>query len=88
MYDEQWGRILVFLKADGSYLEQWATAGRQPSMEDVRGMWVSQGGTAQAPKAAQITWATPKGIYRSTLTQTTADLSASPTPGGTAGADE
>ncbi len=88
VYDEQWGRILVFLKSDGSYLEQWATTGRQPSMEDIRGMWVSQGGTAQSPKTAQLTWATPKGIYRSTLTQTAADLSASPAPDGTAGAGE
>lgn len=88
VYDEQWGRILVFLKSDGTYLEQWKTAGRQPPMEDIRGMWVTQSGTAQAPKAAQVTWATPHGIYRSTLAQTAADLSASPGADGTAEEDE
>lgn len=88
VYDEQWARILVFLKSDGSYVEQWSTAGPQPSMQDVRGMWASQGGTAQAPKAPQITWATPNGIYRSTLEQTAADLSATRAPDSTPGADE
>ncbi len=88
VYDEQWGRILVFLKSDGSYVEQWATSGPLPPMEDVRGMYVTQGGTAQSPKTPVIIWATPKGIYRSTLTQTNADLSATRAPDGTPGADE
>lgn len=88
VYDERWGRILVFLKTDGSYLEQWSTSGPLPSMEDVRGMYVTQGGTAQNPKTPVVVWATPKGIYRSTLTQADVDLSATPAPDGTPGADE
>jgi hypothetical protein len=75
VYDEQWGRILVFDKSDGSYIEQWATRGPQPSMADMRGMSVTQGGTPQDPKVPRVTWATPHGIYRSTLTPTAADLS-------------
>lgn len=88
LYDEEWGRILVFLKSDGSYVQQWATGGSQPSMQDVRGMYVTQGGSAQAPKTPQVVWATPHGIFRSTLTQTAADLSVPRAPDGTAGADE
>ncbi len=88
VYDEQWGRILVFLKSDGSYVEQWATGGPQPSMQDVRGMYASQSGTAQAPRTPQVVWATPRGIFRSTLAQTAADLSATRAPDGTPGADQ
>ncbi|MET0772340.1 MAG: hypothetical protein ABWZ82_04590 [Candidatus Limnocylindrales bacterium] len=88
IYDEQWGRILVFLKTDGSYLEQWTTSGPLPSMEDVRGMYVTQGGNAQKPKTPVVTWATPNGIYESRLTQTNVDLSATRAPEGTPGADE
>ena len=78
----------MFLKSDGTYLEQWMTAGPLPSMDDVRGMYVTQGGSAQSPKKAQVIWATPKGIYRSTLTPTDVDLSATRAPDGTPGADE
>ncbi|MFN8521404.1 MAG: hypothetical protein U0667_18945, partial [Chloroflexota bacterium] len=88
VYDEEWQRFLVFLKSDGSYVEQWSSAGPQPSMEDVRGMYVSQAGTSQSPKTPQVVWATPDGIYRSTLIQTTADLSATPAPEPSPGADE
>jgi hypothetical protein len=88
VYDEQWGRILVFNKSDGSYVEQWATRGSQPSMEDVRGIYASQGGSAQTPKTPQITWATPQGIYRSTLSPTNADLSATRAPEASPEAEE
>ena len=88
VYDEQWGRILVFLKTDGSYVQQWTTSGPLPPMEDVRGMYVTQGGSAQKPRTPVVTWATPNGIYRSTLTQTGVDLSATRAPEGTPGADE
>jgi hypothetical protein len=85
VYDEQWGRILVFTKSDGSYVEQWQTRGQLPPMEDVRGMYVTQGGSAQNPKTPVVIWASPKGIYRSTLTQAPAEQlvprSADPTPG-------
>ena len=74
IYDEQWGRVLVFLKTDGSYLEQWATRGPQPPMEDVRGMDVTLRGSTRHLRTPVVTWATPNGIYRSTLTQAEAVL--------------
>jgi serine/threonine protein phosphatase PrpC len=88
VYDEQWGRILVFLKSDGTYLEQWATQGALPSMEDMRGMYVTQRGTAQAPRTPAVVWATPRGIFRSTLTPATADVLATDAPDVSPGADE
>lgn len=89
VYDEQWGRILVFLKSDGSYVQQWATSGGQPSMQDVRGMYATQNGTSQDPKTASIVWATPRGIFRSTLLQASeADMSETQGPDATSGADE
>jgi hypothetical protein len=88
VYDELWGRILVFTKSDGTYIEQWATRGPLPPMDDVRGMYVTQSGTAQEPKAPVVIWATPQGIYRSTLVQTGVDLSATRAPDPTPGADE
>jgi hypothetical protein len=88
VYDEQWQRILVFTKSDGTYLQQWHAAGPLPPMEDVRGMYVTQSGTSQEPKAPVITWATPKGIYRSRLVQTSADLSATRAPEPTPGTEE
>ncbi len=88
VYDQQWQRILVFTKSDGSYLQQWQTAGPLPPMEDVRGMYVTQSGTAQEPRTPVVVWATPKGIYRSRLVQTSADLSATRAPEPTPGAGE
>jgi hypothetical protein len=86
VYDDQWGRILVFNKADGSYINQWTTRGSQPSMQDMRGMFVTQGGSAQNPKAAAVTWATPRGIFRSTLAPV-AVAGPAATPAGSPGAD-
>jgi len=73
VYDETWDRILVFQKSDGSYIEQWSTSDALPSMADVRGMYVTQ----PQPKygqvqPARVTWITPGGIFRSTLTRDTA----------------
>jgi len=71
VYDEKWDRILVFLKADGSYVNQWSTRGALPSMDDARGIYVTQPatpkGSSTAPPA-KLTWATSEGIFRSTLT--------------------
>ena len=83
IYDEKWGRILVFLKSDGTYLEQWSTSGPLPSMEDVRGMYITQAGSAQVAQAARGHLGDTKGIYRSTAHPGGAsDLSATRAPDG------
>ncbi len=86
VYDEKWNRILVFLKSDGSYVDQWSTKGVLPSMADMRGMYVSQPPTQKGqskPPPARVVWATPQGIYRSQLTQAL-DTVPSATPGSDA----
>ncbi len=87
VYDEKWDRILVFLKSDGSYVEQWSTKGAGlPSMADIRGMYVTQASASkgQTPPA-RLTWATPNGIFKSTLTPVVAQApAASPAPGAAA----
>ncbi len=85
VYDQKWGRILVFLKSDGSYVEQWSTRGKLPSMGDMRGMYVTQPTSKPGAetKPAVVTWATPEGIFRSQLTAVAAGApSATPVPSG------
>jgi hypothetical protein len=51
-------------------------------------MYVTQSGNTQKPGVPRVVFATPEGIYRLTLEQTGADLSATLTPDSTPGADE
>ena len=55
---------------DGSYLGQWLTAGDGGEMDDVRGMYVIEGGTTKKGKRKNDTlvWITPEAMYRATLT--------------------
>ncbi|MBX3028635.1 MAG: hypothetical protein KF809_00610 [Chloroflexi bacterium] len=70
LYDQRWDRILVFLKSGGVYVDQWMTTGDMPSMADMRALWATQPspGQNQTPRPARIVWATPEGIFQSTLT--------------------
>ena len=85
VYDKKWGRILVFAKSDGAFIEQWSTTGALPSMADVRGMYVTQPATSKGQSkapAARVTWATNDGIFKSQLTAVAADVpAATPAPG-------
>jgi hypothetical protein len=70
LYDAAHGRIVGFDKADGAYIGQWTPAGEGTEMDDVRGMYVVEGGlNAKGTKRRNDTliWITPKGIYRATL---------------------
>ena len=44
LYDAKHGRIVGFSKVDGSYLGQWLPRGDGTEMDDVRGMYVIEGG--------------------------------------------
>ena len=71
LYDSVWDRLVVFDKATGDYLGQWAPGPDGPSMEDMRGFYVVPK-TKQKPEA--VVWLTPEGLYRAALTvQTTGD---------------
>jgi hypothetical protein len=70
LYDALHGRVVGFSKVDGSYLGQWQPVGEGDEMDDVRGMYVIDGGMARKGKRKDDTlvWVTPSGIYRTTLT--------------------
>ncbi len=70
LYDAEHGRIVGFDKADGSYLGQWAPAGEGTEMDDVRGMYVIEGGLNKKGTKRRndtLVWVTPDAIYRATL---------------------
>ena len=69
LYDAKHGRIVGFDKSDGSYLGQWSPRGDGDEMDDVRGMYVIEGGVNKKGKRKNdsLVWVTPDGIYRTTL---------------------
>ncbi|MEA2026910.1 MAG: hypothetical protein U9O18_09475, partial [Chloroflexota bacterium] len=69
LYDALHGRVIGFSKVDGSYLRQWFPKGDAGEMDDVRGMYVIEGGLTKKGKRKNDTlvWITPDGIYRTVL---------------------
>lgn len=70
LYDARHGRIVGFDKRDGSYIGQWMPSDGGNQMDDVRGMYVIEGGLNNKKtkrKNDQLVWITPDGIYRTTL---------------------
>ncbi len=69
LYDALHGRVVGFSKVNGNYIGQWLPAGEGGEMEDVRGMYVIEGGTTKKGKRKNDTlvWVTPDAIYRTTL---------------------
>ncbi|MFN8619589.1 MAG: hypothetical protein U0869_02425 [Chloroflexota bacterium] len=66
VYDVKWNRVLVFNRADGSYVEQWQTTGKVPPMQDLRGMYLVPSSTKKdAPPV--LVWLSPDGLFQSTL---------------------
>ena len=69
LYDAKHRRIVGFNKSDGSYLGQWSPRGDGGEMDDVRGMYVIEGGLNKKGKRKNdaLIWITPDGLYRATL---------------------
>lgn len=70
LYDAKHGRIVGFDKVDGSYIGQWYPKDDGTQMDDVRGMYVIEGGLNSKKnrrKPDQLVWITPEGMYRTTL---------------------
>ena len=69
VWDKTYGRLLVFNKSDGSYVDQWLPAPGSPDMTDLRGMYVVEptvapGATATPSPAGSVSpsgSATPSG---------------------------
>ncbi len=70
LYDAKHGRIIGFDKAAGEYLAQWSPRGDGTEMDDIRGMYVLEGGLNKKGtrrKNDTLVWITPEGIHRATL---------------------
>jgi hypothetical protein len=69
LYDARHQRIVGFDKSDGDYLGQWTPRGDGGEMDDVRGMYVIEGGLNKKGKRKNdaLVWITPDGLYRTTL---------------------
>ena len=69
LYDAKHGRVVGFSKVDGSYLGQWLPRGGGTEMDDVRGMYVIEGGVTKKNKRKNdsLVWVTPEGIYQAVL---------------------
>jgi hypothetical protein len=65
VYDATWSRLIVFDRVTGDYVEQWATTGRVPPMEDLRGMYVVAANRRDNPPT--VFWLTADGLYQSQL---------------------
>jgi hypothetical protein len=70
IYDAKHGRVVGFSKVDGSYIGQWLPSGGGSEMDDIRGMYVIEGGLNKkgtTRKNDTLVWVTPKGVYQATL---------------------
>jgi hypothetical protein len=80
-YDPKNARLVAYLKANGTYVEQYRLAGGSKFWGDVRG-WYMEPGIADAPDT--VVWITVTGLYRAVLEPATSAPggSASPHPSG------
>jgi len=70
LYDARHGRIVGFDKEDGSYIGQWSPKGDGGEMDDIRGMYVVEGGLTKKGdrrRNDKLIWITPTGIYQANL---------------------
>ena len=79
IWDARHRRILVYEKADGSYVEQFVAAEGEPEFNDVRGLIVVELSEAEPPI---LVWADTQRLYRTVL-EATPEASPEPSPGET-----
>ncbi|MDQ3553029.1 MAG: hypothetical protein M3395_01260 [Chloroflexota bacterium] len=88
VWDAEHGRLLVFRKSDGGFVEQWFTGARMPLLEDLRGLYVVQPAAPTVPEGedplpaepATAYWLTADALYRSPLVDLPQGPAASPSP--------
>jgi hypothetical protein len=82
-YDPKNARLIAYLKADGSYVEQYRLAGGSKAWAAARG-WYVEPGIADAPDT--VVWITANGLYRAVLEPATSapGVPATPGPSGSA----
>jgi hypothetical protein len=89
VWDAEHGRLLVFRKSDGGFVEQWFPGARMPPLEDLRGLYVVQpaaptvaeGEDPLPAEPATAYWLTADALYRSPLVDVPQGPTASPSPG-------
>lgn len=64
VWDAQHERMLVYSKADGSYMEQYVSAAGSPPFANVRGMFAVDRGEVEPPL---LVWANGEGVYSTVL---------------------
>jgi hypothetical protein len=64
-WDQANGRVIAFDKARGTFLEQYRLAGASTALDDVRGMYVVPGASADVP--ATLVWSTKVGVMSAIL---------------------
>lgn len=94
VWDGLHGRLLVYDKSDGSYVQQWLPVSSAPSLSDLRGMFivveeapvVPEGSASPEPSAptaapaGTLYWLTADALYRSELIAVEDEPVASPLP--------
>ncbi len=86
VWDAEHGRLLLFRKSDGRYVEQWFTGDRLPQLEDLRGIYVVQPAAPSVTEGedplpappATVYWLTADALYRSELVDLPRGPAASP----------
>lgn len=89
VWDARHGRLLVFRKSDGGFVEQWFTGARMARLQDLRGLYVVQPAAPTVPEGedplpaepATLIWLTADALYRSELVDVPQGPAASPSPG-------
>jgi hypothetical protein len=77
IWDAEHQRLILFEKADGSYVEQYVGRDGEPTFDDVRGMYLVESAGNQAPT---LVWATAAGLFQTVLAPAPdAEPSAEPT---------
>ena len=76
-YDPKNARLVAYLKANGTYVEQYRLAGGSKAWADVRG-WYMEPGIADAPDT--VVWITATGLYRAVLEPATSAPGAPASP--------
>ncbi len=87
VYDAKWDRVVVFDKANGSYVEQWQSVSSGTPMKDLRGMVLvvpSTPGGGATPAPPNLFWLSPTALQQSELVDVSTSASASPSPGSSA----
>ncbi len=89
VWDAEHGRLVVFEKETGAYVEQWIPAKGSPPLSDLRGIYVVQPETPPVPEDTEpvvapptVYWLTVDALIRAELVDAPDRPAASPSPGG------